>query len=135
MIMKRLRLWILLLPFALYFFGVGLNILVITANHGTMPVVLPLADKQPQVNMKTGEVTPAPEAGDLLDDVHRVYISEDIHLAALCDWIQVRGVGVVSPGDCLLWLGDWMTYPFVGAWFALLLFRQEDVTIGDIRIR
>ena len=40
--MKKLRLWILLLPFALYYLGAGMNILAVTANNGGMPVYMPV---------------------------------------------------------------------------------------------
>ena len=40
--MKKLRLWILLLPFALYYLGDGMNILAVTANNGGMPVYMPV---------------------------------------------------------------------------------------------
>jgi hypothetical protein len=103
-----MRLWLLLLPFILFFLGVGMNLLELSVNAGMMPVVMPLswlADHPSQ-------------PGDILDDVHMV-IAKWNHLKFLCDWIQT-GEMVCSPGDCFLWLGDWLQIPCIAAWLALL---------------
>ena len=127
--MKKLRLWVLLLPFVLYYLGAGLNLLVITVNDGAMPVVMPFssqcADAPRDVDFLGMKIhVPVSlrdcKPGETLDHVHRVAIESD-HLKWLEDWIQVPGLGICSPGDCFLWLGDFLTYPLVAAWFALLL--------------
>lgn len=126
--MKKLRLWVLLLPFVLFYLGIGLNLLVITVNDGAMPVVMPFSSKCSDTVEFMGHELEAPRpcnSGETLDRVHRVAQNSD-HLKFLEDWIQVPHVGVCSPGDCLLWLGDWMTYPFIAAWFALLLVGTKE---------
>jgi Family of unknown function (DUF5317) len=117
--MKKLRLWLLILPFALFYLGAALNLLVIAANHGTMPCVIPYG----WIPTHLPWIIP----GFQMDVVHRVINPHDIHLAFLCDWIFVPFMeSVVSPGDCLLWLGDWLTVPLVSAWFALLIFGSKE---------
>lgn len=101
------RLWLLWLPWALFFLGVAFNVLVITANHGSMPVVVPVT---------MGAVDP----GAIMDQVHVVW-SSSVHLALLADWIQIPWLGVASPGDLLLWLGDWLRLPLASAYIALVI--------------
>lgn len=102
----RKHLWLLLTPWALFFLGIVLNILVISANGG-MPVVVPQTWNPNKVR----------------DTVHMVAISTD-HLWYLIDWIFIPGVGVASIGDLFLWLGDWLKIPGLAAYFALVLFSE-----------
>ena len=92
-----------------------------SANHGSMPVVIPVPIRE---KLK-GEDSLTP--GEVMDEVHTVYNPQDIHLKVLCDWIQVPRMGVVSPGDLLLWAGEWSVSPVFFLWLALLYSdkRQE----------
>lgn len=114
--MKKSWLWFLILPYALFYLGAALNLLVIACNHGTMPVVVPYG-------WLTLDHIQWMLPGFQMDPVHAVYNAKTIHLALLCDWIFVpRIMSVVSPGDCLLWLGDWLQVPGVVAFLTLALF-------------
>jgi Family of unknown function (DUF5317) len=110
-IVKKSWLWFLVLPYSMFYLGAGLNLLVIACNHGTMPVVVPWGFHAQGL------------PGAMMDGVHQVYNATDVHLAFLCDWIFVPFLdAVVSPGDCLLWLGDWLQVPGVVAFLTLALF-------------
>lgn len=107
--LKSLKLWMPILPFVLFYLGAFCNILAITVNHGTMPVTVPL-----------GMDPPAP--GTLLDGVHAQW-SNGVHLAFLCDWIVIlHATGVCSPGDLLLWAGDFLQIPMFFAWLSFLVY-------------
>jgi Family of unknown function (DUF5317) len=113
--MKRSWLWFLVIPYSMFYLGAGLNLLVIACNHGTMPVVVPWGFLKDNIGWSI--------PGFMMDSVHQVYNAADIHLAFLCDWIYVPFLSaVVSPGDCFLWLGDWLQAPGVIAFLALALF-------------
>jgi hypothetical protein len=102
--------WIILLPFALFYLGAALNVLALTANWGVMPVVIPASWDQ---------VSP----GTILDPRHISWHSA-VHLAVLCDWIRWYN-GMVSPGDLLLWLGDWIQPYGIGAWVGVNLWGSH----------
>lgn len=104
------KLWLLLTPWLLYYFGIVLNVLVISANQGVMPVVMPRASV----------AILGTQPGDLLDRVHSVYQASD-HLFLLCDWIQVPWIGTCSLGDMFLWLGDFLMWPCAIAFLVLML--------------
>jgi|SRR5271167_1565474 len=106
--------WVLLLPFILYGFGAFLNVLVVSANHGMMPVVVP----------SSFAALNAP--GMIMDDVHIVYDPANARLTPLIDWIEVPHFGSYSPGDMFIYLGDWMTVPFIGGWFGLMVLGKID---------
>lgn len=119
--MKK-RWWLLLGPYALLYFGVFLNLLVINCNHGTMPVLIPLGWVSNIAIQLWGTkfVTP----GAMTDLVHQNWPVTTVHLAWLADWISVPWkITQVSPGDCFLWLGEWLSNYCTAAWFALLLFQ------------
>jgi hypothetical protein len=128
-----LRLWILLLPFVLFYGGAGMNLAVISANKGAMPVVMPFdaqcVDASGETDlfswaMGDSGMHPCQPGESLHDGVHRVAAPTD-HLKILEDWIQIPGMGIASIGDCFLWLGDWLEMPMLGAWFALLLLKRD----------
>jgi hypothetical protein len=113
--MKLFPYWpYLLAPTALYYFGYFQNVLVITANQGTMPVHFPHAFWS-AVATSNLHVS----AGTLVDAVHRVMQPSD-HLKWLADWIQLRGVGTASPGDMAIWLGETTKWPGIAAYLALV---------------
>lgn len=102
---------LLLLPFLIMYAGVGLNQLVIAANHGSMPVAIPpcFADGA------------AP--GAQLDPVHAC-ITPQTHLKLLSDlWITDAdgGIAFESVGDMLLMDGMAMAQPLTCVWIGLAL--------------
>ena len=92
--------------------GTAMNILAITVNHGQMPVLVPV---------QMGPFAP----GMTMDAIHVTW-SESVRFWFLCDWIYVRWIGVVSPGDCVLWLGEWLSPYIIGAAMALLWFKNDN---------
>lgn len=112
--MKPLRipyLWLLLLPFALFHLGEWLNILVVSVNHGTMPVLIPQA-----VWMSDHSLY----AGQMLDGVHKIMQPGD-HLKWLADiFTQNHATDITSVGDQCIWLGEWIKVPAVTAWFTTI---------------
>lgn len=105
------HLFVLLAPYLLYGFGVFLNVLVITANGGYMPV-----HDSPIVKTHLDDPI-AP--GEIIDEVHRVMQHSD-HLKFLADWIQIPRESVMSPGDMFLLLGDQLQFPLFVVWLVLL---------------
>lgn len=98
---------LVLLPWLLTCFGAALNVLVITANGGLMPVIIPAS--------WAGYGSPA---GTLMDQVHITWYA-GVHLKFLADWIQVPWAGACSPGDLCIWAGEWIAPYGIGAWLAL----------------
>jgi hypothetical protein len=96
-----------LLTFPAFMFGFGfiLNAIVIALNHGQMPVQWP------------GGCDP----DTMGDDIIHSCMASATHLKFLADWIFIRGVGVASPGDLLLWAGRFTFMPSVYAWLALVI--------------
>jgi Family of unknown function (DUF5317) len=111
----KVRLWLLLGPMVIWCLGVVMNVAVISANQGMMPVVVPL--------YAADQVCSQP--GCVLDDSHVRY-AKDTHLKILGDWIRIPHSEVASPGDILLDVGDVTQTPGAIAFVALLLFRKRD---------
>jgi uncharacterized protein DUF5317 len=101
--LPKLPYWYLLVvPFLSPFLGVAINALVMAANHSQMPV-----------NMPPGmEIDPS-------DWVHTAMTAQT-HLKFLCDWIVLRGVGIASPADLLIWLGEYTQVPAFFVWLTLI---------------
>jgi len=97
--------WLFGPTMALYF-GFALNMLVITANRGVMPV---------WVSPQFGTLVP----GSLMDDIHSVW-SAAVHLKFLADWIMIPHVGIASPGDFFIWTGEMLQWPAFAAYVALV---------------
>jgi Family of unknown function (DUF5317) len=105
------HLGVLVSPYVLLGLGVFLNVLVITANQGYMPV----APSSIIDGMAIGPTHP----GLVLDEIHRVMQSSD-HLKFLADWIQIPRMSVASPGDLFLWLSDCIRVPSFIVWLTML---------------
>lgn len=116
----RKYLWLAILPLFLYWFGYGCNILVITVNHGTMPVAMPVVNAYECFKVFGRDFCRAIPPGTMLDPVHATW-SSGVRLAALADWIQLPGIGTCSVGDLLIWLSRWMQPYCIGGWMALSL--------------
>lgn len=111
-------------PYAIFGFGILLNVLAITVNQGYMPVASSsiFADCGDAVKFAAC-IVPAP--GDVIDEIHRAMQSSD-HLKILCDWIQLPRTAVCSPGDLFLWLGQWLEKPALVTWLAILWKEYND---------
>lgn len=107
-------LWILLAPWAVFLTGAGSNDLVMLVNGGKFPVLL---------NEKRAVANAADPAGYI--DSYHVVMSSRTHLNLLGD-IFDRKEAVLSIGDYLLGLGEWlMTFtPYL--WGAFLIKRVLD---------
>lgn len=85
----RLPYWqLLLLPSLAIVLGFTMNALVMAANHASMPVLTPVGISWSPEDWLHHNMTPA------------------THLKLLADWIVIRGEGIASLGDFLLWGGD-----------------------------
>lgn len=88
-------------------FGVGftLNALVMAANKGQMPVILPGGD------------------ASILDpsDLIHCAMTSTTHLKFLADWIVINGLGIASPGDFFEWAYEFTWFPALIAWITLVL--------------
>ena len=112
---------IVVTPLFLWCLGAFLNLLVITANMGAMPVI------HPHVYwMLLGANHVVLPPGALTDEVHKVMVHGD-HFRFLADWIQIPDVGTASPGDVLIWLGESLKVPAIVAWLTTLTLRTEKI--------
>ena len=98
--------WYLLVgPTLMYGLGFGLNALVMAANHAQMPVLMPGGD------------------ASILDpnDLLHCAMTAHTHLKFLADWIVIKGIGIASPGDFLLWSYDITFLPALVAWVTCII--------------
>lgn len=99
---KESYVWLVWIPLLLLGLGIGMNLLAVAMNHGTMPVVLP------HLGMIGGN-----------DKMH-VAATANSRFLFLCDWIQLHATKrVVSPGDFLITAGDSLKWPLVWMWVGL----------------
>lgn len=107
--------YLLAAPFVIYYAGIGLNFLAVTMNQGVMPFIPSLMMYQQAIaagfNLYPGMIT---------DPIHKVMSSTD-HLKLICDWIQIPGEGVASPGDICIWLGDALKLPGMVAYIVSVI--------------
>jgi hypothetical protein len=98
--------WYLLLgPSLAFAVGFLSNALVMAANHGQMPVIVPGG------HMEIFDP----------DDLIHCAMTAQTHLKFLADWIVIRDTGIASPGDFGEWLWEATFIPGLAAWFALLI--------------
>jgi Family of unknown function (DUF5317) len=116
--------WIVALaasPYIFYYLGIALNILVITANHGAMPVVENADFWRHWASL--GIIVPP---GTMTDQIHKIMVPAD-HFKFLGDWLQlVFRDSIASIGDCFQWLGEWLSPYAWGASIALLWDKHRD---------
>lgn len=97
--------WYLLLgPSLAFVLGFVLNAIVMAANHGQMPVLIPGGCHVED-----------------MDDLIHSCMTHASHLKFLADWIVVRHLGVASPGDFLEWFFDATYQAGLAAWAALMI--------------
>lgn len=113
---RSTALWIILLPYLVYFFGAASNQLVLWANNDTFPVKVNLAKAQHMAP----DAIKLPDGTIMLDEVHCL-MTPKTHLNILADNWDLNREGIWSIGDFLLDLGDWLgTFaPFV--WGAIVV--------------
>ena len=138
--LRKTALWILLAPAAVWGVGFLSNQAVLAANHNQFPVmwntykVASYALHLEEVAAHTKDEKDAIQVQfDLealkefgyIDDTH-VVMSSSTRLNFLADWIDL-GTATYSPGDELLYLGNWLfTFsPFVWGFEVIRRLRQE----------
>jgi hypothetical protein len=90
----------------MYGLGFFMNKMVEVHNNGQMPVLVPGGGCAKQID---------PE------DIIHTCMTATTHLKVLADWIYLGGTGIASPGDFLLWAGDYIWIPALFAWFVLVM--------------
>lgn len=98
---KETHVWLVWIPLLVIGLGIGMNLLAVTMNHGTMPVVVP-------------------PSGTITKDKMHVAATANSRVLLLCDWIQLYAIGAMaSPGDFLIRAGDFLKWPLVWMWVGL----------------
>ena len=90
-------------PYVLLTLGSALNRIVIAANGGFMPVLVPGG---------------CPTADGILDPIHSC-LTATTHFKLLSDWLVYHSE-ISSLGDWLLDAGNFLGYPLIAAWVALV---------------
>jgi hypothetical protein len=100
---SRTSVWIIAIPVLLMFLGAASNQLVLIANHGTFPVMVPATSGM----------------SEMLDDVHCV-MTEKTHLNLLADVFNFK-IAIESVGDLLIDLGEflWLFAPYLWAYVVI----------------
>ena len=140
-------LWILLLPYSLFYFGAGLNQLVFFCNDGKFPVrqnayvtkaikIKQFAEYQefimtaedPKLKNEDradaavlAEKVRAMAETEMLDDEHAL-MTPHTHLNLLGDIINLHG-DMYSIGDGGVYAGHFLEGPGFVAWLAIMLYR------------
>lgn len=105
------RVWMLVLPSAVYYSGFFMNQAVLVANSGKFPVLI--SDRQAKVWEFDNE--------GMKDNAH-CRMTRETRLNWLADWVNLQKV-VYSPGDILLSLGALMNQ-FAGVIWATLAIKD-----------
>jgi hypothetical protein len=110
----RIPYWELLIgPWLALGLGFLSNALVMAANGGQMPVLMP------------------PGFGGIpADDWIHCVMTAQTHLKFLADWIVIRDMGIASPGDFLEWAYELSVTPLFVAWGALTLKKHHDAEVA-----
>ena len=106
--MRRIPHWpFLVVPALSFALGFLLNKITMAFNGGQMPVLMPGG------------------CANGLDDMLHSCMTHASHLRWLADWAFVNGLGVASPGDLLIWIGQgtW-DYAFV-VWVAFIVYDHN----------
>ncbi len=121
--------WLLVVPLLLTFVGATSNQAVLYANWGKFPVMVNERQlKDMRGSAFDGFAFPFYSAvtssdmgddGQFLDDIHSV-MGHNSRLKWLADWINLK-TEICSPGDLLIWLGDWLFGFTPLIWLTLLI--------------
>lgn len=106
---------LLLGPLCLYAMGFASNALVMAANNGQMPVLVP------------GGCSPDMFGNEADREGMQVHscMTRETRLKGLADWIVIRHLGVASLGDFLEWVGEGSFWYALIAWLFLVLTRDR----------
>jgi Family of unknown function (DUF5317) len=111
--------WFLLGPILLWALGFTSNAIVMSANNGQMPVLVPGGCTEEIRESLAGEQMAEGLA------VHTC-MTKDSQLIFLADWIVIRHMGVVSLGDLCEWGAEMVFWPFMFLWaFAMISDRNR----------
>jgi len=88
-----------------------MNATVIAANYGQMPVLTP------------GGCDP-----DDMDSVIHACMVPETRLKFLGDWVRIRGMGIASPGDFVLWSGENTFWPCLIIWMVLMIRDRREMS-------
>ena len=129
--LKKTYLYVLAVPLLFIGLGAGANQAVMIANGGAMPVIANLVNldrwtSNPEV-ARLAEVTILANQIDgghrpIMIDPRHCIESQYTHLNFLADNFDF-GDMIASPGDLLLWLGEWLMQFAPIAWFVLAVSR------------
>jgi hypothetical protein len=123
--LKKTALWIVAVPLLTIYLGAASNQLVLAVNGDTFPVHVN-AVKINQFAQESGIVLLG-NGTIMLDDTHCV-MTKHTHLNVLADWIDLKDA-IYSPGDGLIYLGEWASGFSLPVWMAVVLGklnRQEE---------
>lgn len=111
--MKIPHKWLLLGPVAMFALGFAMNAVVMAANHGQMPVLIP--------GNNCSLIEP--------EDFIHTCMTAGTHLKFLADWIVINHFGVASPGDFLEWACDQTFWPALFAWVMFVIRDHDERTL------
>lgn len=116
-------LWVLLLPYVIYFAGTASNQLVLIANHDTFPVMINPVKLDKWVGLDNLNLVEYPNGNRtaIMDEVHCVMTSHT-HLNFLADIFDFHNE-IESIGDLLIDLGNWLFSFCTYVWMALVVQR------------
>lgn len=96
---------LLTVPALMFGFGFLLNALVMAANQGQMPVLIP------------GGIAAGCPIDPDKDFLHSC-MTQATHLKFLADWVVIKGIGIASPGDFSEWACEAAFWPSIVAFVA-----------------
>lgn len=117
----KAKLFILLIPFVVTYAGAGLNQAVLAANGGKFPVMLN--------DRAAGDKNWHVDENGFMDNRH-YRMTDQTHLNFLADYINLNDEVILSPGDLLIDLGDFLLFYAFTVWSTIVvleLHRQTSV--------
>jgi hypothetical protein len=113
---------ILLLPYVVIFVAAGMNQAVFIANHDRFPVMENDARLKVDIQKEKSPVMLDHEGIILLDN-HHCLMSEKTHLNFLGDIFDLQDGGIMSPGDLVFMLGEWLQSFCYWIWGTLVVLQ------------
>lgn len=96
---------LIILPGLLFCVGFILNSIAVAANQGQMAVLMPGGCY----------------VKDFVGDPNHVCMTHASHFKFLSDWVLIPSLGIASPGDFLIWLGEYTYLPGLYIWIAMII--------------